>query len=251
MIAMLIANLRKLPDATLQPGIDLALLNRYEEEHKLYLPQAHKEVLSLTNGIDTCDGYCCLFGFYRVEGIDAVRWNEDACWKFAWEGRASDFFCFGQLADGSQYAYLRDDLKKGKSPTVYEVYPYGFGADALCPFEQFFVDYFVPWASYLFDSKLREARQKFGPLRSTQQLILSPPLLFGRVMEVERLQILDAVTAMIFRADAGTQLNAGPPDEDVKGVETYVDEKGRNRLRLLWTEKPEKNQNRKKGKKKR
>ena len=52
------------------------------------------------------------FGLGKTAGIDAILWNGPEYWKFAWEGRCSEFWCFGETAWGDQYAYSLQSKNK-------------------------------------------------------------------------------------------------------------------------------------------
>ena len=82
MNSSILDELRTLDGATPRSGTqaagDAAL-----REYGIHLPEAHIELLRITNGIDVYGGYTPLYGVGPNEGIDVINWNAHDCWKFA------------------------------------------------------------------------------------------------------------------------------------------------------------------------
>ncbi len=77
------------------------------------------------------------------------------------------------------------------------------------------------------------ARQKFGSLESFAHLVYVPSLLLGGSENIDNVQKLNARSAMICNGDIATQLDSNP-DKIVKGMQSYDDDLGRMRIRLVW-----------------
>jgi hypothetical protein len=228
-------DLHPLPDTQLHPGADASLLAALEKECGVALPDQHAAVLRESNGIEAYAGYLRLFGVRSTESIDLIAWNEPDCWKFAWADRCSAYWCFAETAWGDQYAYALDQLKAGGDGPVYFLDALSMTPQVVAAsFAEFWEQEFVRSAKEPYDSMLRQARQKLGPLDVTSHAIYVPSILLGGAEDVAHVQKMNARAAMICNGDIATQLDAGPATGVVKAVEPYADERGRMRLRLVW-----------------
>ena len=73
------------------------------------LPDAYWDFMATTNGAESIDGFFRVFGIAQPNRIDALSWNEEETWKFAWPDSAKSYWCFGETAWGYQYAFLSGD----------------------------------------------------------------------------------------------------------------------------------------------
>jgi hypothetical protein len=233
----LFAELLKLKDTRLHEGLDASVIADLARDRGITLAADHIAVLQQSNGIEAYSGYIRFFGLQSAGGIDALAWNEPDCWKFAWGGRCDEFWSFGETAWGDQYAYSFNQLRSGAA----EANVYFLDALSMTPqivassFTQFMKKEFLRSAREPYDEMLIQARRKLGPLESGSHLVYVPSVLLGGAEEIGHVQKMNARAAMICNGDIATQLDAGPAEAAVKGVESYEDELRRMRLRLVWT----------------
>lgn len=221
--------------AHFSPGVDTSNLNRFELYEGFTLPVDHYAILSAANGISIYDGYFKLFGVGAGTFTDSVLWNEDEYWKFAWNGRASRYWCFGETAWGDQYAYLIESLKAGEDETVYFLDAVSMEAEAIAAnFSEFWKHEFLRCALNPYDAMIVEARNKFGPLASNSHLVYMPSLLLGGTETVENIQVIDARSAMICNGDLSSELARSTSEQQVKRIYTAKDQMCRERLRIEW-----------------
>jgi hypothetical protein len=75
-----------------------------EREHAR-LPEAHWDLLKVSDGVTAYGGY------FRILGAEELMdWNAVDAWKFAWPPGLESYFCFAETAWGDQYAYRRADM---------------------------------------------------------------------------------------------------------------------------------------------
>lgn len=195
----------------------------------LDLPEDHRAFLRATNGIEVYGGYVRLYGIDREESADLARWNDPETWKFAWPPELRGYRCIGQTAWGDQFAYA----------------PGGDGSIVLIDADDGEVE---PWsddfAEFLEvdvaavdedprDEGVIAARARLGDLPTGVLLAYVPSPLLGGPKEVERLIKMEARAALITKGDILAQARAAPRGAAVRGVQPYIDEQGRQRLRLL------------------
>jgi hypothetical protein len=235
MSSRLTDDLHALKDAALHPGADASLLDALKNEHGVALPDQHAAVLRESNGIEAYAGYVRLFGVRTVESIDAIAWNERDCWKFAWGDRCSAYWCFAETAWGDQYGYALNELQAGGDVPVYFLDALSMSPQVVAPsFAEFWEKEFVRSAKAPYDSMLKQARQKFGPLELSSHLVYVPSILLGGTEDISHVQTMNARAAMICNGDIALQLDAGPAAGTVKAIEPYQDDQERARLRLVW-----------------
>lgn len=214
--------------------IDAASLAECERRIGFRLPSEHAEVLLRSNGLEVFFGYFRLFGLLG-RPVDALAWNEPNCWKFAWEGRCSGYWCFGETAWGDQYAYSLDSIHKRETP-VYFLDALSMGEEKIADsFAEFFENELLRNARHPYDNMIRLVKEKFGNLDSNSHLVYVPSVLLGGEEDVNNVQLMSARAAMICNGDIAIQLDEGPPDRPVSGVQPYEDEQHRTRLRLIWS----------------
>ena len=203
-------------------------------EHGLELPVAHREVLRWSNGIEAFFGYFRLFGLGSTDAIDAMKWNCQECWKFSWGDRCAPYWCFGETAWGDQYAYNVGQLRSGEG-AVYFLDALSMTAEEIFgSFEEFFEREFARCARAPYDEMILSAYRAYGPIEALSHLVYVPSPLLGGEESIANVQKMSARAAMICNGDIATQLDQGPHNAQLRGLETYTDEHGQMRLRLIW-----------------
>jgi hypothetical protein len=235
MMPGLFKDLRGLKDVVFHNGADAQVLTKFETEKGLIFPPEHKELLRLSNGVETYAGYVRLFGVHTTEEIDSVRWNDHGFWKFAWEDRCSAYWCFGETAWGDQYAYSLESLQAGGDAAVVFMDALSMTPEVVAPsFVEFLLDEFVRSATDPYDAMIKLAREKFGTLEATDHLVYVPSVLLGGTEDIANVQKMNARSAMICNGDIAMQLDAAPAGGTIKAVQPYEDEMHRTRLRVVW-----------------
>lgn len=222
---MILKNLVTYPSLAVD-AIDESSVQRYQK-----LPSVFQRFLASTNGAMSTDGYFRIFGIGPQAAIDSVAWNALETWKFAWPPRVGDFWCFGETAWGDQYAFKIDDN-----------YERVFFLDAISmqpeiiavSFEEFYKSEFLRNAALPYDELTKEARRRFGSLDGSEHLIQSPSILISRVEDINQVQKVPSVDAMILNGDLFTQIGEEEQARRLKGIETFIDASGRTRVRVQW-----------------
>lgn len=232
------------------PGVRLALpadddeLRAAQATWGVHLPDAHLELLQLTNGVIAEDGHNRFFGIGATAAIDMVEWNSEGCWKFAWHGRADPYLCFGEDVWGNQYAYRFEDLRStAPGPPLWflggiDLTPFSMQRQS---FEEFLTYGFVRNAQGLVDNDDgRLTKERFPVLGADELLVPMPPGLLMGVDDqsipamVDRAEVMSARVAMIVNGDVCTQLNERLMGRLPDRFEVVEDEQGRTRLKLVW-----------------
>lgn len=221
MIEGLLDRLRR-SRAAMHPGAPAARVA------SLDLPEDHGAFLRATNGVEVYGGYVRVYGIDREESADLKRWNDPDTWKFAWPPELRGYRCIAQTAWGDQFAYARD----GKAIVLIdaedgEVEPW---ADDFAHFLQVDV---VAVQDDPREEAVIAARARLGDLPTDVLLSYVPSPLLGGEEDVEQLIKMEARYTMISKGDILTQARAAPPGAMVRGLEAYVDDRGRERLRVL------------------
>lgn len=194
------------------------------------LPPAHTELLKSTDGLIAAD--------VRVFGTnDAVRnqlwWNSPDCWRFAWRKNGDGYWFFAEAAGGAQYAYELDANGQAGERVVY------FSPITMTPawyfpnFETFIENAVIRNATGPLKSEFEKAIKKFGTVPPSKHISWIPHPCMGGDMETGDVMLLEARTAMIMNADLWWAVNELKAEETASQMETYQDEKGRMRFRLL------------------
>lgn len=235
MSVALFEKLRLFKDARLYPGVDPSVFAKLESDRGVVLPKEHRAVLQLSNGAEVYGGYVRLFGVNTRESIDMVTWNHPDCWKFAWRGRCSEYWCFGETAWGDQYAYSLESLNASGEPMVYFMSAFSMTPRIVASsFTDFLESEFIKVAITPYDTMLKQARQKLGPLEASSHVIYIPSTLLTGTEDINNVQKMNARSAMVCNGDIATQLDAGPSTGVVQAVQTYEDEFCCTRIRLVW-----------------
>lgn len=202
----------------------------FEQAVGAALPEAHRRLLALTDGLEAFQGYLRLFGVGRGAAIDMRAWNAAETWKFAYRGEADPYLCFGELGSGHQFAYRIDELGAADPPAynllvndMSVVFRYDdFSAFLDAPFLHGALHRdadFANWVGRLGELGPGEhvAHRSFGVLDDER----------GEFYEK-----MDAVEAMVCYGDAWA--SAHPGDAVADDLEFFTDEAGRRRLRIVW-----------------
>ena len=202
------------------------------------LPERHRRLLERSDGLDRLAGSYRLFGAGPEAPRDMAWWNERDTWRFAWGERAGGYLFVGESVLGNQYAYREDELARGGAVRVHELY-----AVTLEPivefddFDDFLLQVFLseePGDSY--HRRIASARGQMGAFALDQLLIFVPsPLLSGGRLDGLELAPVPAVAAMTINGDLYTQLAHRTDLSGLQSLEPYDDERGRARLRAVWS----------------
>lgn len=219
---------------------NLDAIKQFEEKQGWSLPNEHREVLLWSNGLELDDGYDRLMGIDSSVSIDSVAWNDYECWKFAWKSACLEYWCFWENCWGDQYAYALRDLLEGNPPFVYWFHGLDMKVELVAQsFAEFLegkIERSLNYTRYhdWFDLKVKE---RFGTLGPQTNLAYVPPIGFlesWQLFELDKVTTMPARAAMICNGDAWVQFMEAPANAVAASFDTYVDEKRRTRLRILW-----------------
>lgn len=200
------------------------------------LPDDHRALLARCNGLTVADGYVRLFGVGPRGLGDMGRWNEPATWKFAWPNPLEEYLCIGEDGWGNQFAYRRDQLDHPDPPLLQlgdlTMAPGPLGAT----FGAYLRKGLLPNARSREDPVESVVRARLGPLPIDQHIVHSPSILLGAEEDPDTVVAMPATTAMILNGDVYRHLSFAPPGAVVERTETWVDDAGRPRLRLVFAE---------------
>lgn len=232
----IVESIRKLDSVKVHPPMEAGASEEFASLHGFSLPVDHLGVLSWSNGLELYGGYFRLFGLGAGDGVDSVLWNELETWRFAWDERCAEYWCFGETAWGDQYAYSRESLRTAESPEVYFLDSISMTPEAVAKsFNDFLLDEFIRSGREPYDEMIRLSREKFGALDNSLHLVYTPSLLLGGVESIANVHTMNARAAMICNGDLAVQLDRGSANGVVAGVDTYNDKHGRLRLRVKWS----------------
>lgn len=221
--------------ARVSPGCAPNIIETVERDAKIAFPKSHRDFLLKSDGAEAFGGYFRIFGAHADPQANMTAWNEEDIWKFAWDGRGSDFWCFAETAWGDQYAYAIGAMTKGADPEVYLLDCLSMTPQKVSDnFLDFLANEFLRCAKEPYDDMIVAARRWFGDLEPKQHLIYTPSILLGADEDIDNVTVMDARAAMICNGDIAVQLDEGPEDGSVKAVEPYEDDLQRMRLRLIW-----------------
>lgn len=195
-------------------------------------PQAHLDLLSITNGLEFYGGYYRLFGTDSTQAITLDSWNSDELWKDVWRDYVSDYYFFGMSAIGDQFAYR---LKDGNIQSHQVYYLDGITMDVIeiyDSFEAFFEREFVLKAQGGMESIFVSARERFGNLDLSRSCIYSPSLMIVNDPSVENLMLLPTKDVMTINGDLFVQLSDS--EESITKLEQYLDASGRARVKVIF-----------------
>ena len=203
-----------------------------EKLKAIQFPQAHLDLLSITNGLEFYGGYYRLFGTNSAQAITLDSWNSDMLWKDIWEDYVSGYYFFGMSAIGDQFAYR---LKDGNIQSHQVYYLDGITMDVIeiyDSFEAFFEREFVLKAQGGMESIFVSARERFGNLDLSTSCIYSPSLMIVNDPSVENLMLLPTKDVMTINGDLLVQLSDS--EESITKLEQYLDALGRARVKVIF-----------------
>lgn len=201
----------------------------------LLLPQAHVLLLKITDGLECYGGYFRLFGLSDKRKINLLSWNAEGLWKFSWGGRIQSFLCFGETAWGDQYAYRLNDAGEISSAEVYFIENLAMEPEIIASnFYSFFINEILPNSSDPYDAVLVDVRANLGDLSVDEHIVYMPSPLLGGREDPSNVQKMDAVTSMVVGGDLYVQLASEFQDRPIKELQPYIDETGRNRIKVVW-----------------
>lgn len=234
-----IERLRRIPGSHFYDPVVIEGLDKLQESLGICFPDSYRSFLSKTNGCEVFHGYFRIFGLDSKRPIDVATWNEQLTWKFAWNGAASDFWCFGETVFGDQYAFANSDLRPGADAPVYQLHHISMTADRSWAdsFSLFVEDDLLVNASKPYLPRFNNAYHSLGPVKLENHLLLVPSLLFlpeGDHGEQSLFQTAPAKAAMIINGDLATQWESAPDGSVVRELTTFVDAKGLTRTRIMW-----------------
>lgn len=197
------------------------------------LPDEHRRLLAHLNGFTLFNGAFRVFGTSREPWADIAEWNREERWRFAWDSRIEGFVIFGATAWGDLYAYrTADGGDLGREVHFLEASL--LRSEIIAPsFSEFVRNELIANADAPYDVKVVEAVSRWGPVDFGSLWAYSPPVVLGGEEDVDRVVTLPAFTAMTFAGDLACCLRDMSPDAALLGVEPFVDDHGRNRLRVL------------------
>jgi hypothetical protein len=199
-------------------------------KHGWVLPPEHERLLSTSGGMTAFGGYYRLFSASRMK-----IWNAEEAWKFAWPADVRRFLCFGETAFGDQYAYRLDEMGRGKVPRVYFLEAIALSAEVLNEdFASFLRNEFLRNSEAAYDPMIAGARRLIGDLDVSERVTYSPSPLVTGEESLESVVKMDATAAMIIAGDLASQLADESGARPIRGVETFEDNHGRTRLRVVW-----------------
>ena len=221
-------------NAVMCPGAPMSTLKSLLVESSLELPDDHLTLLSESNGITGFHGYVRLFGLGCESCVDLRQWNDRETWKFAWKNDdLGSFVCFGETAWGDQYAYRVEELRAG-GESVYFLDAFEMEPEVIAKtFEEFVEGELARYSAEPYDKLVVAAYHRFGDLGWSDHITYIPSLLLGGEERAENIHRLNGRASMIINGDLWSELSSAPGGE-VKGVETFIDEHGRMRTRVVW-----------------
>ncbi len=224
---------------TMAVDLDISVL---EKQLGFNLPKEHLIFLSEHGGVNVGDGFFRLYGINPDEKTNLLTWNEPKTWKFSWadamgKSLVSDYFCFGGTAWGDQYAYKLEDLQAGHEAPVYLLENTEMQAQKLADnFVDFFTGEFIRRASKAFDGLTIGAVEKFGGRIATKDmLVFIPPVVLGGERVLDTMEKISATSGMIAYGDLYGQVREIPDGSIIEGIQSYQDEKQRERLKIVWS----------------
>ena len=201
------------------------------------LPERHRRLLALSDGMDLKQGSYRLFGWANPAARAMPRWNEEETWKFAWDGHASPWLCFGESVLGNQFAYREEELASGQEPKVYELY--AVTMEPICHYHHFahFFDggFLNGERDDAYHDRIAAAHAEMGGFDLDAHLAYMPsPLLTGGRLDAQQLVPMRARAHMVVNGDLWRELAHRESLEGLHGLENYTDEKDRLRVRAIW-----------------
>lgn len=233
-IPEVVAAIRVLPGTRLAPGASLREVERVEAFVGARLPEAHRQLLLISNGLSVNWGYRRIFGVGDGHQ-DIGPWNCHQTWKFAWTKPLEDYLCIGQTGWGDQFAYRLSDLRRG--------------IEKIHWLDRFLMETAKPPMAVTFegllasllsharkpDERVQEARRQVGDLEQDQLALFQPsPLIVGLERATQLTKVFTR-SALVMNGDLATQLlNPVNETRKVERFDLFMDEAGRMRVGVRW-----------------
>ncbi|MEU8388187.1 SMI1/KNR4 family protein [Micromonospora sp. NPDC048843] len=200
------------------------------------LPSVYAAALRIANGFTVHSGMNRVFGVREDRHMDLRAWNQVEGWRFAWGEKADpSFLMFGETAFGDQYA-----LRWTGSSYEDVVYLLDVNLLSVRPiFDSFahFLDQEIAQnAISPSHSTALACVEKFGRVPFNENVVVTPSLLLGGYEDVSNMVKIDSYAAMIYGGDIYTAVVSAPDEVAVVGVEPWVDDIGRPRLRVVFAD---------------
>jgi hypothetical protein len=237
-ISRFLDELRVVPGASVAAPGSLRQIERVDAFVGARLPEAHRELLLAANGFSTSFGYQRFFGV-GDGGQDVGPWNAHHTWKFAWPRQLEDYLSIGQTGWGDQLVYRLGDLKRGRSDVYWlDHFLMEVADEPIADSFESLLNVLLAAARAPGDG-VQEARRQIGDLGPDQLAVFSPsPLLIG-LERATALSKMDARIAMVTSGDLAAQLiDTDNQTRRIDRIDTYLDERGRSRLRVIWVPLP-------------
>lgn len=211
-------------------------IDKYLVRHNLFLPESHVKLLCIVNGMSVYDGFYRLFGLDYDAEINLLSWNSSDLWKFAWNTtKVNDYLCFGETAWGDQYAYKKDEMNLHADPQIYLLDAITMEPEVISSnFTAFINEEIYPCAINPPYNNDIDALKMVGKLDLNEHLVYVPSILIGGNDDINDIQKLPSVSAMVINGDLCTQLAKEEQSRPIKEVKLYMDSQGRDRIRIIW-----------------
>jgi hypothetical protein len=221
--------LRRTPGVRFHRGLRSREVDALERRAGVRLPAAHRDVLAATNGIEAAGDFVRLFGARPVAVVDLGEWNSLELWKFAWTDEVHECFFFAQTALGDQFGYRLGEVQQaGADPPVITT-----SLDDPRPrlLDRTFGDWLRRFAEL---ARRPSPVAALGKVGAHELVVRTPSLLISGDPTEGELKPMESVIAMVLSGDVWTQVAAAEPGQVLERVESYLDQNGRARLRLVW-----------------
>ena len=204
------------------------------DNKEMRLPDSHLDFLQLSDGVMAYGGYFRIFGVKNHPQLNLYNWNASETWKFAWKHVVDGFYCFGETAWGDQYAYSISDMKEDSESKVFFLEHITMKPEVISDsFEGFLENEFIRNAKTPYDDFIVQVRNKIGDISLDFHIIHNPSLLVSSEERIERVEKMDSVTSMVINGDLFSALANQRQDQEIARLESYVDNEGRQRIRVL------------------
>jgi hypothetical protein len=229
-----VAAMKVLPGTRLAPPAPLREIERLEAFAGARLPEAHRQLLLISNGLSVSWGYRRVFGVGDGHQ-DIGPWNCHQTWKFAWTRPLEDFLCIGQTGWGDQFAYKLSDLRRGIEKIHW--LDRFLMETAKPPIAVTFEGFLANLVSHARrpDEKVHEALRQIGELEQHQLALFQPSPLIVGLERATRLTKVHTQSALVMNGDMATQLlNPVNETRKVERFDIFMDELGRLRIGVRW-----------------
>lgn len=235
-VADLVREIKDLDGVTVRAGISYGDLVQLEERLGLHLPAAYRALLLETNGLELMHGFTRLLGYGPGAPVDLTWLNDPGTWIFAyrwWRDDLQDYLFLAVSAEGALIACRRSDLATpGNDPPHFAIHPLSLRPEGGETPVSHWLQRGVPSMAHnpRGDIEANRYLDHFGPLPA-DRLILPPPPALDESEPLELAALLPVADALIAEADLFRQTRALQPGSRIIGMDTWIDDQGRNRLR--------------------